>query len=233
MVDTTFYQGFAQQFTKKEALLLLKQRRDERLHDKMEELERETKRGFNEEDWEKEEREKKELIERQKKDLEKKEKLMALELEKKLKEQQNNEEENANQDNSNEAMADFLKNQRKRETNAQRQQRLAAEKMNEMMEMRERHFEWKLKSVSLFEKKFFEILVLLLHHCNVLRLSLEWICFMLIPNVFLYSYTFQPKSNHVYTDDSILSLLLSPICSLTFVFCFFFFVNSTKIKLEK
>ena len=169
MVDTTFYQGFAQQFTKKEALLLLKQRRDERLHDKMEELERETKRGFNEEDWEKEEREKKELIERQKKDLEKKEKLMALELEKKLKEQQNNEEENANQDNSNEAMADFLKNQRKRETNAQRQQRLAAEKMNEMMEMRERHFEWKLKSVSLFEKKVFEILVLLLHHCNVLR----------------------------------------------------------------
>ena len=155
MVDTTFYQGFAQQFTKKEALLLLKQRRDERLHDKMEELERETKRGFNEEDWEKEEREKKDLIERQKKDLEKKEKLMALELEKKLKEQQNNEEENANQDNSNEAMADFLKNQRKRETNAQRQQRLAAEKMNEMMEMRERHFEWKLKSVSSFEKKSF------------------------------------------------------------------------------
>ena len=160
MVDTTFYQGFAQQFTKKEALLLLKQRRDERLHDKMEELERETKRGFNEEDWEKEEREKKNLIERQKKDLEKKEKLIALELEKKLKEQKNNEEENANQDNSNEAMADFLKNQRKRETNAQRQQRLAAEKMNEMMEMRERHFAWKLKSVRL-KKNVFEILVLI------------------------------------------------------------------------
>jgi WD40 repeat protein/tetratricopeptide (TPR) repeat protein len=146
MVDTTFYQGFAQQFTKKEALVLLNQRREEKLHALQEEAAREASRqvGGNDEDRAKLE-----------KDAKEKEQKRVAEEERERKEKseledgdENGEEgdEGGTKDAAARAMADFLKNERARETQAQRAQRLAAERMNAMMEMRERHFVWKLKS---------------------------------------------------------------------------------------
>jgi COMPASS component SWD3 len=155
LVDTTFYQGFAQQFTKEEALLLLSQRREEQLQKLQEEEAREAKReiggGLDEELDEEAKRRRKRLKEEEERK----------ENEEKKNEAKKNIEDavaaasaaaaaaNGEGDDGKDAaamMAEFQKNERARETQAQRNERLAAERLNRIMDMREKHFQWKLKS---------------------------------------------------------------------------------------
>ena len=151
MVDTTFYQGFAQQFTKKEALVLLKQRRDEKLVTLQEEEAREAARTLGGGGMTAEEEEEARVTKERKEEEEEKKKRVEEEAERKRTAasaaSDGGEGDGDDDDDEKEkAMADFLKSERARETQAQRAQRLAAEKMNALFEMREKHFEWKLKS---------------------------------------------------------------------------------------
>ena len=159
MVGTTFYQGFEQQFTKKQALLLLNERREEQLLQLQQEEAREAERqiggGIEDEDEETIQRRNRLQAEEQKKRARKQEKedkenkAAAIAASKAKAVALANKESDLNGGNGKDAatmMAEFRKNERARETQAQRAQRLAGERFNRMMDMREHHFQWKLKS---------------------------------------------------------------------------------------
>lgn len=156
LVDTTFYQGFAQQFTKGEALALLYQKRDEKLHELEQAAAQEAMHmkhmenvgvhsGGGGESGEEAANGNANGNANANGGAE-----TAAPHAKQEGGERNEEEggagDSADADAAAQMRADFLRSQRRRETAAQRANRLAEERMNAMFDMRDRHFQWKLKT---------------------------------------------------------------------------------------